>query len=142
MEEKELWGHTYKFVGGDRVEIWSQGSYYTKGVKRGEWDPASMVNVITVDEANKIFAAAARQNAENAAAADRKRTAAERYATYCAALPMTVAGFVRGHIGNPHEFEDEYGNFVCSVPKKASEEDWSVEALALWIDANLENFYE
>lgn len=71
---------------------------------------------------------------EQAAAKSKAASDAEVEAAYFAALPAKIAGFRRGHIGRAREIEDECGNYVLTLPKKAAHEAWSVEKLAAWID--------
>lgn len=73
----------------------------------------------------------AKVQAEAKAAAE---TEADIVASYFAGLPKQVGGFYRGHIGRDRELEDEGGNYVLTLPKKAALEAWSVEKLTAWID--------
>lgn len=73
----------------------------------------------------------AKVQAEAKAAAE---TEADIVASYFAALPKQVGGFYRGHIGRDRELEDEGGNYVLTLPKKAALEAWSVEKLTAWVE--------
>lgn len=61
-------------------------------------------------------------------------TEANIIASYFAGLPKQIGGFYRGHIGRDRELEDDRGNYVLTLPTKAALENWSVAALATWIE--------
>lgn len=76
----------------------------------------------------------AEKAAETAASKAKSAADADIEAAYFAALPLEIAGFRRGHIGRDREIEDDCGNYVLTLPKKAAHEVWPVEKLAAWID--------
>jgi hypothetical protein len=57
--------------------------------------------------------------------------------SYLAALPAEIAGFYRGVYGccRLEELTDDIGNYVMSIPKKAARENWDIDKLSAYIEA-------
>ena len=60
----------------------------------------------------------------------------EEFDVFCNSLPLKVAGLSR----TGRELRDDFGNFVCHIPRMAM--DWTIQDLEQWIVQNLENFCE
>lgn len=89
------------------------------------------ISAAEFDELKAEWSALAEKQAADKAVAENK---AAIKAAYFSALPVEIAGFKRGCCGRAWELEDDYGNYVLSLPTKAALENWSVAALATWIE--------
>jgi hypothetical protein len=123
------------------VEEWHVGYTSTKGFRRGQSTESYMIRVVPAAEWAEIEAENARITAERTEEKQARITAAEIEAAYFSALPPEIAGFKRGHCGRGWELEDNYGNYVLSIPKTAAAENWPLEKLAEWIDAQTAEGY-
>jgi len=59
--------------------------------------------------------------------------------TYLATLPPTVGGLTVGRSG---ALQDDSGNVIIYVPRRAAHENWPIEQLVNWVDDKLTEYID
>ncbi|MFA5340561.1 MAG: hypothetical protein WC332_02175 [Clostridia bacterium] len=113
-----------------RVEEWHVGYTSEKGFSRGKSTGNFFIREVPEMEWAEMKVAeeiqAANYAAQQAAIAEEKIIA-----DYFSALPLEISVFRRGR---GREIEDNYGNYVLTIPQKAALENWSIKELVAWMD--------
>ena len=133
----------YRDRGDGYVEVWSLGHYATKGFAkvRNHFYAPVLLETITAEEASNRFIEAANLHQKHKEFQDKQKINANIEENYFNLLPMEISGFKRGHLDHAWELEDDCGNYVISIPKKAAHENWNLKKLISWLDDQLSEGY-
>ena len=117
------------------MELWRVGETYTKGYIRGTESPDVLLHVYSPDEWAEIQMKNLSIEERERLEAEERREALRQYEAYVDSLPASFCGLTR----RDKVFEDEYGNYISTVPRKASLENWDLQRIEAWLMQCFEN---